>query len=85
MLIPHIINFLLYLYWRIQHRRFPDDERFRIVKWGRIREDGTLEVPNRLTLKWVLPYHFRMTEKQVVYSMYLLTIIFCTLGLFVPG
>jgi len=85
MLFPHIINFLMYLYWRIQHRRFPDDPRWKIVKFGSIREDGTLEVPNRLTLKWVLPYHFRMTEKQVVYSMYMLTLVFCILGMFVPG
>lgn len=85
MLIPHIINFLMYLYWRIQHKRFPEDERYRLVKFGKVREDGTLEVPNRLTLKWVLPYHFRMTEKQVVYSMYMLTLLFCILGLFVPG
>ena len=85
MLIPHIVNFLMYVYWRIMHRRHPDDPRWEIIKFGRIREDGTLEVPNRLTLKWLLPYHFRMTEKQVVYSMYLLTLVFCVLGLFVPG
>jgi len=85
MLIPHIINFLMYVYWRIQHRRFPDDECWKIVKFGQIREDGTLEVPNRLTLKWLLPYHFRMTERQVVYSMYVMTLVFCVIGLSVPG
>lgn len=85
MLIPHIINFLMYLYWRIKHKLHPEDERYRIVKWGNVRDDGTLEVPNKFTLKWLLPYHFRMTEKQVVYSMYMLTIVFCVLGLFVPG
>jgi UDP-N-acetylglucosamine--dolichyl-phosphate N-acetylglucosaminephosphotransferase len=85
MLIPHIINFLMYVYWRVMNRRKPDDPRYAIVKFGKVREDGTLEVPNRLTLKWVLPYHFRMTEQQVVYSMYLLTLGFCILGLFVTG
>ena len=85
MLMPHIINFLMYVYWRIMHKRHPDDERWQIVKFGKVRDDGTLEVPNRLTLKWLLPYHFRMTERQVVYSMYLLTLGFCILGLFVPG
>ena len=85
MLMPHIINFLMYLYWRIMNRRHPEDPRWRIVKFGRVREDGTLEVPNRLTLKWLLPYHFRMTEAQVVYSMYLLTLGFCVVGFFVPG
>lgn len=85
MLMPHIINFLMYLYWRIMHSRHPEDPRWAIVKFGKVRGDGTLEVPNRLTLKWVLPYHFRMTEQQVVYSMYLLTLGFCVLGFFVPG
>ena len=85
MLIPHIANFLMYVYWRVMHRRHPDDPRWAIVKFGMVREDGTLEVPNRLTLKWVLPYHFRMNEAQVVYSMYMLTLIFCILGLFGPG
>jgi UDP-N-acetylglucosamine--dolichyl-phosphate N-acetylglucosaminephosphotransferase len=85
MLIPHIINFLMYVYWRIQHRRFPDDEHWKIAKWGQVREDGTLEVPNPFTLKWVLPYYFRMTERQVVYSMYVLTLVFCMIGFFVPG
>lgn len=85
MLLPHIVNFLMYMYWRAMHRRHPDDPRWAIVKFGRLRKDGTLEVPNRLTLKWVLPYHFRMTEKQVVSSMYLLTLAFCILGLFIPG
>ncbi len=85
MLMPHIINFLMYMYWRIMHRRHPEDPRWRIVKFGRVREDGTLEVPNRLTLKWVLPYYFRMNERQVVYSMHLLTLVFCVIGFFVPG
>lgn len=85
MLMPHIINFLMYVYWRFMNRRHPEDPRYRIVKFGKVREDGTLEVPNRFTLKWVLPYHFRMTERQVVYSMYVLTLAFCVLGLFIPG
>ncbi|MFO7619363.1 MAG: UDP-N-acetylglucosamine-1-phosphate transferase [Thermoplasmata archaeon] len=85
MLIPHIVNFLMYMYWRIMNHRHPEDPRWAIAKFGKVREDGTLEVPNQLTLKWVLPYHFRMTEVQVVYSMYMLTLVFCIIGLFVPG
>jgi len=85
MLLPHTINFLLYVYWRIQHMRKPDDERFKAKKFGKIRKDGTIEVPNRLTLKWILPYYFRMTEKQTVLAMYLLTLIFCLLGFLVPS
>jgi UDP-N-acetylglucosamine--dolichyl-phosphate N-acetylglucosaminephosphotransferase len=85
MLMPHIINFLMYVYWRAMNSRHPDDERWKIVKFGKVRPDGTLEVPNQLTLKWVLPYHFRMTEQQVVYSMYVLTLGFCAIGLFIPA
>jgi UDP-N-acetylglucosamine--dolichyl-phosphate N-acetylglucosaminephosphotransferase len=85
MLIPHIANFLMYLYWRGMHRRHPDNPKWAIVKFGKVREDGTLEVHNPYTLKWLLPYKFRMTEKQVVYSMYLITLAFCVLALFVPG
>lgn len=77
MLIPHTVNFLLYVYWRAM--KFP------VAKFGKIREDGTLEVPNPLTLKWVLPYYFRVTEKQATYAMYAVTGFFCLLGILLPG
>ncbi len=83
MLIPHVANFLMYVYWRIMRKLHPQDERWRAEKFGKVREDGTLEVPNPLTLKWLLPYHFKMTEKQVVLTMYLLTLVFCILGFFI--
>ncbi|HOX34168.1 MAG TPA: UDP-N-acetylglucosamine-1-phosphate transferase [Methanoregulaceae archaeon] len=76
MLIPHTINFLLYVYWRL--RKFP------VAKFGKVREDGTLEVPNPLTLKWVLPYYFKMTEKTAGYAMFAVTGIFCVAGFFIP-
>jgi UDP-N-acetylglucosamine--dolichyl-phosphate N-acetylglucosaminephosphotransferase len=85
MLIPHTINFLMYVYWRICHRSAQDDPKYKITKFGRLRKDGTLRVPNQLTLKWVLPYKYKMTEQQAVWVMYLLTIVFCVLGFFVPG
>ena len=85
MLIPHTVNFLLYVYWRIKHKLDPDDKRYKIVKFGSLRKDGTLRVPNQLTLKWYLPYKYRMTEQQAVHAMYALTIIFCIIGFFVPG
>jgi UDP-N-acetylglucosamine--dolichyl-phosphate N-acetylglucosaminephosphotransferase len=77
MLIPHTINFLMYVYWRV--RKYPP------AKFGRDRGDGILEVPNPLTLKWVLPYYFHLTEKQATYAMFLLTSFFCVLGILVPG
>jgi UDP-N-acetylglucosamine--dolichyl-phosphate N-acetylglucosaminephosphotransferase len=79
MLIPHTVNFLMYVYWRLNQQKYP------LAKFGRIREDGTIEVPNPLTLKWVLPYYFRMTEKQGAYAMYALTAVFCMIGFYVPG
>jgi hypothetical protein len=53
--------------------------------FGRVRDDGALDVPNPLTLKWVLPYYFGMTERQAVLAMYALTLPFCVLGLFIPS
>jgi UDP-N-acetylglucosamine--dolichyl-phosphate N-acetylglucosaminephosphotransferase len=76
MLLPHTVNFLMYVYWRL--RGYPQ------VKFGGVRDDGTLWVPNNLTLKWVLPYYFRMTEKQATYAMFALTGIFSVLGIFIP-
>jgi UDP-N-acetylglucosamine--dolichyl-phosphate N-acetylglucosaminephosphotransferase len=84
MLLPHTINFLMYAYWRVMHRLHPDDGRWEQAKFGRVRDDGTLEVPNPLTLKWVLPYYFQMTERQAVLAMYAITLPFCVLGLFIP-
>jgi UDP-N-acetylglucosamine--dolichyl-phosphate N-acetylglucosaminephosphotransferase len=77
MLIPHTINFLMYVYWRVM--KFP------AAKFGRDRGDGILEVPNPLTLKWVLPYYYNVTEKQATYAMYALTGLFCLIGIMLPG
>jgi UDP-N-acetylglucosamine--dolichyl-phosphate N-acetylglucosaminephosphotransferase len=85
MLIPHTINFLMYVYWRFKQKMNPKDLKYKIVKFGRLRRDGTLKVPNQLTLKWVLPFKHRMTENQAVLAMYGITIIFCVLGFFVPA
>ncbi|UCH89779.1 MAG: UDP-N-acetylglucosamine-1-phosphate transferase [Thermoplasmata archaeon] len=84
MLIPHTVNFLLYVYWRFQRWRKPDDDRYKSVKFGKLRSDGTLEVPNNLTLKWILPYYFRMTEKQTVLGLYGITFVFCVIGFYIP-
>lgn len=79
MLIPHIVNFLLYVYWRLNHRRYPTQ------KFGGVGNDGNLIVPNPLTLKWVLPYYFKMTERSATYAMFAVTAVFCGIGFFVPG
>jgi len=79
MLIPHIINFLLYVYWRLNAAKYP------IAKFGKVKENGILEVPNPLTLKWVLPYYFPMTEQRATYCMYAFSLIFCCIGFIIPG
>jgi UDP-N-acetylglucosamine--dolichyl-phosphate N-acetylglucosaminephosphotransferase len=79
MLIPHTVNFLLYVYWRLNVRKFP------IAKFGIARDDGTIEVPNPLTLKWILPYYIRMTERQAGYTMYGVTFVFCVVGFYIVG
>ena len=76
-LIPHITNFLMYMVWRIK--------KLGNVKFGKIRDDGTLEVPNKWTLKWTFPYYFRLTEHQTMWILYILTTVFGIIGLiFVP-
>jgi UDP-N-acetylglucosamine--dolichyl-phosphate N-acetylglucosaminephosphotransferase len=79
MLIPHTVNFLLYVYWRARSATYP------MAKFGRERDDGTVEVPNPLTLKWVLPYYFRMSEQRATYAMFSLTVVFCAVGFYMPG
>ncbi|MBN2013920.1 MAG: UDP-N-acetylglucosamine-1-phosphate transferase [Candidatus Altiarchaeota archaeon] len=72
LLIPHIVNFLMYVVWKIKN--------LGDVKFGRVQEDGSLWVPNPWTLKWVLPYYFRVTEHQAMWFMYLLTTLFGVLA-----
>ena len=79
MLIPHTVNFLLYVYWRLRSKRYP------AAKFGSLRDDGTIEVPNPLTLKWVLPYYFRMSEQKATYAMFSVTAVFCAIGFYMPG
>ena len=71
------MNFLMYIVWKI--KKLGD------VKFGKLRRDGTLVVPNPWTLKWVFPYYFRLTEHQSMWILYLITTFFGLLGLiFVP-
>lgn len=76
MLIPHIFNFLLYAYAKARG--------IKIKKFGRIREDGTIEVPSNLTLKYLIPYYFRVTENQATFILFGITLIFCIIGVFIP-
>jgi len=66
-LIPHIINFLMFVYWKI--RGYPH------IKFGEVDENGILHVPNNLTVKWFLPYYFPMTEKKAIILCYLFSVL----------
>ncbi|MEA1906911.1 MAG: UDP-N-acetylglucosamine-1-phosphate transferase [Euryarchaeota archaeon] len=88
MLIPHTINFLMYFYWRVQRkicqkRGTPPGE-YDSFKFGGLQDDGTIKVPNRLTLKWLPPYYYPMTEREIVLVMYALTATTCAIALYVP-
>jgi|WetSurMetagenome_2_1015567.scaffolds.fasta_scaffold26283_2 UDP-N-acetylglucosamine--dolichyl-phosphate N-acetylglucosaminephosphotransferase len=74
-LIPHIINFLMYVVWKIK--------KVGEVKFGGLREDGTLIVPNPLTFKWLFPYYYRLTEHQTMWIMYAITMLFGMIALII--
>lgn len=83
-LIPHEVNFMQYVYWRTRRKLNPADDRFKEKKFGRVRPDATIEVPNRLTLKWVLPAWRPMTEKTATRTMVGLSAAFMALALLIP-
>ena len=88
MLLPHTINFLMYFYWRVrrkicQKRGTPPGE-YGSFKFGRLQDDGTIKVRNKLTLKWLPPYYYPMTEREIVMIMYALTATTCAIALYVP-
>ncbi|HDN65744.1 MAG TPA: UDP-N-acetylglucosamine-1-phosphate transferase [Methanosarcinales archaeon] len=87
MLLPHTVNFIMYFYWRVRRKicqmhGTPPGE-YGSFKFGCI-EDGTISVPNRLTLKWLPLYYYPMTERKAVRIMYALTATTCAIALYVP-
>jgi UDP-N-acetylglucosamine--dolichyl-phosphate N-acetylglucosaminephosphotransferase len=66
---PFLINFLLYIVYRIYVKR----KRIEYVKFASPKEDGTLEVVGPFTIYWVLPHFFAgITEKRNVLILLLL-------------
>jgi len=74
-LIPHIINFLMWVYWCFVMSKVPH------VKFGKLRDDGTISPPNGLTVKYLVTKLFRVNEPQAVFICYAITIVFGTIGL----
>jgi len=75
-LLPHIFDFFLYLI-----SVFIKKKKFLKIKFGELRKDGTIKAPTKYKLKFLLPYYFRLTEKQTTWILYGITAIFCILGL----
>jgi UDP-N-acetylglucosamine--dolichyl-phosphate N-acetylglucosaminephosphotransferase len=78
-LIPHTINFILDTIV-LAVLKIPD------VKFGKIREDGTLEAPVSVrfkSLKFILISYFRITERVATLILYIPTLVFCILGVLV--
>ncbi|MHA3964579.1 MAG: MraY family glycosyltransferase [Candidatus Thorarchaeota archaeon SMTZ1-45] len=69
MYIPFMLNFLLYIIYRVYVKR----RRTEYVKFASPREDGTLEVIGPFTIYWILPYLSKnITEKRNVQMLLLL-------------
>jgi len=75
-LIPHIINFLGAVWQEVIRGNMLKEKLF-----AKVRDDGTIEPPKFFTFKWFPAYFFRLTEKQLTYIMYLITGMFCVIGL----
>jgi len=74
-LMPHIINFLMWMYWiakKIPHTKF-----------GKLRKDRTIEAPNALTIKFLVSKTLRLTEPEAVWVCYGITAVFGAIGLII--
>jgi len=77
--IPHIMNFLMDT-WTLVIKRKKD------VKFGHLRADGTIQAPPTMkykSLKFLIVSWFRLTEKQATMWLWLLTAVFCTVGILI--
>jgi UDP-N-acetylglucosamine--dolichyl-phosphate N-acetylglucosaminephosphotransferase len=79
-LMPHIINFLLWIFWsgflmKLYPKKYPH------IKFGKLRVDGKIDVPNYLTIKYAVTKLFGVREKATVWICYGLTVVFGVVGL----
>jgi UDP-N-acetylglucosamine--dolichyl-phosphate N-acetylglucosaminephosphotransferase len=75
-LIPHIVNFILDT-WVLAIRKIPD------AKFGSVAKDGIIIAPKSVrfkSIKYILTYYMRLREKEAVYIIYGITILFCIIG-----
>jgi len=74
-LIPHIVNFLMWVYWLANMHIYPH------IKFAKLRDDGTIEPPNKLTLKYAVAHYFRVRELRAILILYGITVVFGVVGL----
>lgn len=74
-LIPHIVNFLLWNYWCLTMKKHPH------IKWAKLRRDLTIEAPNAFTIKYMVVKLFRVRELRAVLICYAITTVFGIIGL----
>ncbi len=82
-LIPHTINFLLWVYWLFKMHTNPEkylDANGSHSKFGYTNSNGILVVPNVLTLKWIPSHFWEIGEKQSTIMMYSISLLFCIIG-----
>tara|TARA_Y100001980_G_C14507952_1_gene283478 strand:- start:225 stop:1268 length:1044 start_codon:yes stop_codon:yes gene_type:complete len=85
-LFPHTLNFVLWIAWLIMIKTDPENylEKDGLHrKFGKVEHTGIISVPNRLTLKWIPNYYFKLNEPKSVFLMYLVTLFFCLMALII--
>ena len=75
-----ILNFFLFLIWRFMYKR-----KYPYVKFAEVDEDGIIKPKNPFTVYWMLPYFFRLNEKQNVAAILSMQILICALSFLVVG
>ncbi|MFH1592044.1 MAG: hypothetical protein ABIB47_01620 [Candidatus Woesearchaeota archaeon] len=75
-LIPHIFDFLLFVYSVTFGKK-----KFDNIKFGKLRKDGTIIAPTKYKLKFLLPYYFKLSEKRTTLVLYALTFVFGVIGI----
>ena len=83
-MIPHTLNFLLWVTWLILIKKDPAtylESDGKHKKFGKVSKDGYIVVPNRLTLKWIPNYYYKIDENKSVFIIQSFTLLFCLIGL----
>jgi len=72
LIMPHIFNLFLYYYGYFKRGA----EKTRSERFGSVDKEGSLVVPNRFFLPWLVASFSKTTEKRATYMLYGIEIIF---------